>query len=193
MAISLQKGQRVDLTKDRPSLKNVLIGLGWDINHYDGETDFDLDASAFMTKANGKVGNENDFIFYGNLNHVSGSVQHMGDNRTGEGDGDDEVIKVQLDKIPSDYDTISFTVTIYEAEKRLQNFGMVENAYVRLIDEDTGEELVRFDLTEDFSTETALVVAEICKRDGQWKFAAIGSGYDGGLKALCKEYGIDAE
>lgn len=193
MAISLQKGQRVDLTKDRPSLKNVLIGLGWDINHYDGETDFDLDASAFMTKANGKVGNENDFIFYGNLNHVSGSVQHMGDNRTGEGDGDDEVIKVQLDKIPSDYDTISFTVTIYEAEKRLQNFGMVENAYVRLIDEDTGEELVRFDLTEDFSTETALVVAEIYKRDGQWKFAAIGSGYDGGLKALCKDYGIDAE
>ena len=193
MAISLQKGQSVDLTKDRPSLKNVLIGLGWDINHYDGETDFDLDASAFMTKANGKVGNENDFIFYGNLNHVSGSVQHMGDNRTGEGDGDDEVIKVQLDKIPSDYDTISFTVTIYEAEKRLQNFGMVENAYVRLIDEDTGEELVRFDLTEDFSTETALVVAEIYKRDGQWKFAAIGSGYDGGLKALCKEYGIDAE
>ena len=193
MAISLQKGQRVDLTKDRPSLKNVLIGLGWDINHYDGETDFDLDASAFMTKANGKVGNENDFIFYGNLNHVSGSVQHMGDNRTGEGDGDDEVIKVQLDKMPSDYDTISFTVTIYEAEKRLQNFGMVENAYVRLIDEDTGEELVRFDLTEDFSTETALVVAEIYKRDGQWKFAAIGSGYDGGLKALCKEYGIDAE
>ena len=193
MAISLQKGQRVDLTKDRPSLKNVLIGLGWDINHYDGETDFDLDASAFMTKANGKVGNEKDFIFYGNLNHVSGSVQHMGDNRTGEGDGDDEVIKVQLDKIPSDYDTISFTVTIYEAEKRLQNFGMVENAYVRLIDEDTGEELVRFDLTEDFSTETALVVAEIYKRDGQWKFAAIGSGYDGGLKALCKEYGIDAE
>ena len=193
MAVSLQKGQRVDLTKDRPSLKNVLIGLGWDINHYDGETDFDLDASAFMTKANGKVGNENDFIFYGNLNHVSGSVQHMGDNRTGEGDGDDEVIKVQLDKIPSDYDTISFTVTIYEAEKRLQNFGMVENAYVRLIDEDTGEELVRFDLTEDFSTETALVVAEIYKRDGQWKFAAIGSGYDGGLKALCKEYGIDAE
>ena len=193
MAISLQKGQRVDLTKDRPSLKNVLIGLGWDINHYDGETDFDLDASAFMTKANGKVGNENDFIFYGNLNHVSGSVQHMGDNRTGEGDGDDEVIKVQLDKIPSDYDTISFTVTIYEAEKRLQNFGMVENAYVRLIDEDTGEELVRFDLTEDFSTETALVVAEIYKRDGQCNFAAIGSGYDGGLKALCKEYGIDAE
>lgn len=193
MAISLQKGQRVDLTKDRPSLKNVLIGLGWDINHYDGETDFDLDASAFMTKANGKVGNENDFIFYGNLNHISGSVQHMGDNRTGEGDGDDEVIKVQLDKIPSDYDTISFTVTIYETEKRLQNFGMVENAYVRLIDEDTGEELVRFDLTEDFSTETALVVAEIYKRDGQWKFAAIGSGYDGGLKALCKEYGIDAE
>ena len=117
----------------------------------------------------------------------------MGDNRTGEGDGDDEVIKVQLDKIPSDYDTISFTVKIYEAEKRLQNFGMVENAYVRLIDEDTGEELVRFDLTEDFSTETALVVAEIYKRDGQWKFAAIGSGYDCGLKALSKEYGIDAE
>lgn len=193
MAISLQKGQRVDLTKGRPSLKNVLIGLGWDINHYDGDADFDLDASAFMTKANGKVGNENDFIFYGNLSHTSGSVQHMGDNRTGEGDGDDEVIKVQLDKIPSDYDKISFTVTIYEAEKRLQNFGMVGNAYVRLVDEGTGEELVRFDLTEDFSTETALVVAEIYKRDGQWKFNAVGSGYDGGLKVLCNEYGIDAE
>ncbi len=193
MSISLVKGQKIDLTKGNSGLRKVAFGLGWDTNRYDGNSDFDLDVSAFLTDDTGKVTSEKDFVFYGQPQHPSGALIYSGDNRTGEGDGDDEVIKVQLDKIPSDYDTISFTVTIYEAEKRLQNFGMVENAYVRLIDEDTGEELVRFDLTEDFSTETALVVAEIYKRDGQWKFAAIGSGYDGGLKALCKEYGIDAE
>lgn len=193
MSVSLSKGQRVDLTKGRPSLKNILVGLGWDINHYDGEADFDLDASVFMIKENGKVGKDEDFIFYGNFEHSSKSVKHMGDNRTGEGDGDDEVIKIKLDKIPSDYETLAVTVTIYDAESRLQNFGMVGNAYVRVVDEETGEELIRFDLSEDFSTETALVVAEIYKHNGEWKFKAVGSGYNGGLKALCNQYGIDAE
>ena len=193
MSVILTKGQRVDLTKDRPSLKNVIIGLGWDINHYDGESDFDLDASVFMTKDNGKVTNENDFVFYGNLQHKSKSVIHMGDNRTGDGDGDDEVIKVKLNDVPSDYSTLAVAVTIYDADVRLQNFGMVGNAYVRVLDEETGEELVRFDLSEDFSIETAVVVAELYKRDGEWKFKAVGSGYNGGLKSLCAQYGIDAE
>lgn len=193
MSVSLSKGQRVDLTKGRPSLKNILVGLGWDINHYDGEADFDLDASVFMIKENNKVGKDEDFIFYGNLEHSSKSVKHMGDNRTGDGDGDDEVIKIKLDKIPSDYETLVVTVTIYDAESRLQNFGMVGNAYVRVVDEETGEELIRFDLSEDFSTDTALVVAEIYKHNGEWKFKAVGSGYNGGLKVLCNQYGIDAE
>ena len=175
MSVSLSKGQRVDLTKGRPSLKTI------------------LDASVFMTKENGKVGKDDDFIFYGNVEHSSKSVKHMGDNRTGEGDGDDEVIKIKLDKIPSDYETLAVTVTIYDAESRLQNFGMVGNAYVRVVDEETGEELIRFELSEDFSTETALVVAEIYKHNGEWKFKAVGSGYNGGLKALCNQYGIDAE
>ena len=193
MSVSLSKGQRVDLTKDRPSLKNIFVGLGWDISHYDGESDFDLDASVFMTKENGKVGSDGDFVFYGNLAHNSKSVVHMGDNRTGEGEGDDEVINIKLDKVPDDYESIAVTVTIYDAESRLQNFGMVENAYVRVVDADTGEELMRFDLSEDFSTETAIVVAEIYRHNGEWKFKAVGSGYNGGLAALCRQYGIDPE
>ena len=193
MSVSLNKGQRVDLTKGRPSLKKILVGLGWDINHYDGEAGFDLDASVFMTKENGKVGTEADFIFYGNLAHSSQSVVHMGDNRTGEGDGDDEVIKIELNKIPASYESLAVTVTIYDAENRFQNFGMIGNAYVRVVDEENGEELLRFELSENFSTETALVVAEIYRHDGEWKFKAVGSGYNGGLKALCRQYGVDAE
>ena len=193
MSVSLTKGQRVDLTKGRPSLKKVLIGLGWDVNQYDGEADFDLDASVFMTKENGKVGSDDDFIFYGNLEHRTKCVVHTGDNRTGDGDGDDEVIKVNFDAIPSDYINLSVAVTIYDADNRLQNFGMVNNAYVRVADEETGEELIRYDLSEDFSTETAIVVAEIYKKNGEWKFKAVGSGYNGGLAALCRQYGIDAE
>ena len=193
MSVSLTKGQRVDLTKGRPSLKKVLIGLGWDVNQYDGEADFDLDASVFMTKENGKVGSDDDFIFYGNLEHRTKCVVHTGDNRTGDGGGDDEVIKVNFDAIPSDYTNLSVAVTIYDADNRLQNFGMVNNAYVRVADEETGEELIRYDLSEDFSTETAIVVAEIYKKNGEWKFKAVGSGYNGGLAALCRQYGIDAE
>lgn len=193
MAVILTKGQRIDLTKGRPALKKILVGLGWDVNHYDGEADFDLDASVFMTKESGKVGTDEDFIFYGNLEHRSKSVVHMGDNRTGEGEGDDEVIKVKLDEVPPDFTSLPIAVTIYDAESRLQNFGMVGDAYVRVLDEETGEELLRFDLSEDFSTETALVVAEIYKHNGEWKFKAVGSGYNGGLKALCTQYGINAE
>ena len=193
MSVSLEKGERVSLTKNRPSLNKILVGLGWDINHYDGEYSFDLDASVFMTKANGKVGNDNDFIFYGNLVHPTKSIAHTGDNRTGEGNGDDEVIKVKLNDIPSDYMNLVVSVTIYDAQTRLQNFGMVNNAYIRIVDEETNEELLRYDLSEDFSTETALVVAEIYRHNGEWKFKAVGSGYNGGLRSLCSQYGIDVE
>lgn len=191
MSVSLTKGQRVDLTKGRPSLRKILIGLGWDINEYDGEEDFDLDASVYMLKDNGKVGSDDDFIFYGNLEHKTKCIVHTGDNRTGEGDGDDEVIKVNLDKIPSDYTKLSVVVTIYDAGNRFQNFGMVNNAYVRIVDEEKEEEIIKYDLSEDFSTETAIVVAELYKKNEEWKFKAVGSGYECGLDTLCRRYGID--
>lgn len=193
MAVNLNKGQRVSLTKGNPALDKVMIGLGWDINQYDGESDFDLDASVFLLKRNGKVGNDDDFVFYGNLEHPSHSIIHMGDNRTGAGDGDDETIEVTLSGLPTDYERLVVVITIYNAEHRLQNFGMISNAYIRLIDENVGEEIVRYDLSEDFSTQTALVVGEIYKHRGQWQFKAIGSGYNGGLAKLCATYGIDAE
>lgn len=192
MSINLSKGQRVDLTKGRPSLNKVLIGLGWDTNKYEGEADFDLDASAFMLNSDGKS-KEGDFIFYSNLMHSSGSVKHYGDNRTGEGDGDDETIEVQLNKVPSIIESIDITATIYDAKKRLQNFGMVNNAYIRLLDGETNEELMRYDLSEDFSTETSLVFAKLYRHNGEWKFNAIGSGYNCGLVDLCIKYGIDAK
>lgn len=193
MSVILSKGEKVELTKGNPSLSKIMVGLGWDTNQYDGETDFDLDASVFLLKNNGRVGNDKDFVFYGNLTHVSQSIVHTGDNRTGEGDGDDEVIKVDLSKVPDEYSQISVVVTIYEAEKRLQNFGMVSNAYIRLVDENNGEEILRYDLSEDFSTQTALVIGEIYKYNGEWKFKAVGSGYNGGLSQLCSMFGIDAE
>ena len=193
MSINLTKGQKVDLTKGNPSLKNVLVGLGWDVNVFSGGSDFDLDASAFLLGANGKCPVETDFIFYGNLKHSSGAVEHTGDNLTGEGEGDDEVIKVDLSLIPQNIERIAFTVTIYDADRRRQNFGQVSNAYIHIIDEATGSEIIRYDLGEDFSIETALVVGEIYKYNGNWKFNAIGSGFSGGLKALCAHYGIDAE
>lgn len=193
MSISLVKGQKIDLTKGNAGLNKVVFGLGWDTNRYDGNADFDLDVSAFFTDDSGKVTGEQDFVFYGQSQHPSGALIYSGDNRTGVGDGDDETMIVELNKIPSNITKISFSATIYDAENRLQNFGMVGNAYVRVVDEETGEELIRFDLSEDFSTETALVVAEIYKHNGEWKFKAVGSGYNGGLKALCNQYGIDAE
>ena len=193
MSISLVKGQKVDLTKGNDGLKKVVFGLGWDTNKYDGNAPFDLDVSAFLTDANGKVTGEQDFIFYNQPCHPSGAIVYSGDNRTGEGAGDDEVIKVNLQNLPNNSEKISVAVTIYDANNRLQNFGMVENAYIRVLDEETGEQLLRYDLSEDFSTETAIVVGEIYRRNNEWKFKAVGSGYNGGLEALCRTYGIDVE
>lgn len=193
MPVSLQKGQKVSLTKGNPGLNNVVVGIGWDVNAFDTGGDFDLDSAAFLLGDNGKVTNQGDFVFFGNLNHPSGAVQHLGDNLTGAGDGDDEQIKIDLSKVPANITKIAFTVTIYEPEARRQNFGQVSNAFVRIYNEATGEELLRYDLGEDFSIETAVVFGELYKNGDEWKFNAIGSGYQGGLGALCNNYGIDVE
>ena len=193
MAINLTKGQKVDLTKGNPGLKKLMVGLGWDVNAYDSGADFDLDAAAFLLTDSGRVKDSGDFVFYGNLKHTSGSVQHMGDNLTGAGDGDDEQIKVDLSMVPGEVMKIAFTATIYEAEARRQNFGQVNNAFIRIYNEETGEEMLRYDLGEDFSIETAVVFGELYKNGNEWKFNAIGSGYQGGLAALCANYGVDVE
>ncbi|MDO4633484.1 MAG: TerD family protein [Eubacteriales bacterium] len=193
MPISLQKGQKVSLTKGNPGLKKVVVGIGWDINAFDTGGDFDLDAAAFCLGDNGRVTDQKDFVFYGNTQHPSGSVMHMGDNLTGAGDGDDEQIKIDLSMVPANITRIAFTVTIYDAEARRQNFGQVSNAFVRIVDESNGQEMVRYDLGEDFSIETAVVFGELYKNGSEWKFNAIGSGYQGGLAALCGNYGIDVE
>ena len=194
MSVNLVKGQKINLSKEvADGLTKVMVGLGWDAakrGFFGSKPDIDCDASAIIL---GKDGKYRTCVYYGDRSAEDRCVYHHGDNLTGEGEGDDEVIKIKLDKIPSDYETLAVTVTIYDAESRLQNFGMVGNAYVRVVDEESGEELIRFDLSEDFSTETALVVAEIYKHNGEWKFKAVGSGYNGGLKALCNQYGIDAE
>lgn len=190
MPINLSKGQKVDLTKGNPGLKKIMVGLGWDVNAFDSGTAFDLDATVFMQGANGKCPTEKEFIFYGNLEHTSGSVKHLGDNLTGDGDGDDEQILVDLSTIPSNVEKVAFAVTIYDADVRRQNFGQVSNAFIRIVDETTGQELIRYDLGEDFSIETAVVVGELYRHNGEWKFNAIGSGFQGGLAALCGHYGI---
>ncbi|MDE7226331.1 MAG: TerD family protein [Ruminococcus sp.] len=193
MPISLKKGQKVSLTKNNPGLRNVVVGLGWDVNAFDTGGSFDLDTSAFLLGENGKVQSQGDFVFYGNLKHSSESVEHQGDNLTGEGDGDDEQIKIDLSKVPANIVKIAFTATIYEADERQQNFGQVNNAYIRIYNEENGEELIRYDLGEDFSIETAVVFGELYKHNGEWKFNAIGSGFQGGLAALCGNYGVDVE
>lgn len=191
MAVNLSKGQKVSLTKGNPGLSKIVVGLGWDTNKYDGGFDFDLDAAAFLLGANGKVTSDADFVYYGNLKHASGAVEHMGDNLTGDGDGDDEQIKVNLSAVPANIEKIGFTVTIYDAESRRQNFGQVSNAYIRVFDEESNTELIRYDLGEDFSVETAVVVGEMYRNNGEWKFNAVGSGFQGGLYALCKNYGVN--
>ena len=193
MCVNLAKGQRVSLDKN---MNMALIGLGWDTNRYDGGKDFDLDASAFLLNADGKVRKDEDFIFYGNLKSSDGSVRHTGDNLTGEGDGDDEVLIVDFSKVPSDIQKIAITVTIYDAQERSQNFGQVSNAYVRVArmaneNDMVGTEVLKFDLAEEFSIETALVVCEIYKNGDDWKFNAVGAGYQGGLEALCRTYGVN--
>lgn len=191
MGIVLKKGQKIDLTKNNSSLKKLLVGLGWDTNKYDGGYDFDLDASVFCCGEDGKVHNDLDFIFYNNLKHSSGAIEHMGDNLTGDGDGDDEQVKIDLSLIPEHISKIDFTVTIHEAVERNQNFGQVSNAYVRVVNSETNEEILKYDLGEDFSIETAIVVGEIYRHNGEWKFNAIGSGFQGGLAALCKNFGLN--
>ena len=186
MAVNLSKGQRVSLDK---GLTMALVGLGWDTNQYDGGYDFDLDAAAFILGPSGKVRSDDDFIFYNNLS--SGGVTHSGDNRTGEGDGDDEAVTIEFDKVPSYVEKIAVTVTIYDAVARGQNFGQVSNAFIRVVDESTGTELIRYDLGEDFYIETAVVVGELYRHNGEWKFNAVGSGFQGGLEALCKNYGVN--
>lgn len=189
MAISLNKGGNVSLTKEAPGLKNIRVGLGWDVRLTEG-TAFDLDASVFMLNAAGKVRSDADMIFYNNLKSVDGSVEHLGDNLTGAGEGDDEVVNVALDKIPAEVEKLAFVITIHEAETRKQNFGMVSKAFARIVNDAGGTELARFDLTEDMSTETAMIVGEVYRHANEWKFRAVGQGHAGGLGALAKNYGV---
>lgn len=190
MAISLQKGGNVSLSKEAPSMKKMLIGLGWDARATDGAA-FDLDGSAFLLAASGKVRSDADFIFYNQTKSADGSVEHAGDNRTGDGDGDDEVIVVQLDSVPDDVAKIAVAVTIHDAEARGQNFGQVSQAFIRCVNADTNEEVARFDLSEDASVETAMIFGEIYRHNGEWKFKAIGQGFKGGLGPLAQNFGVN--
>lgn len=189
MALSLSKGGNLSLTKTDPTLTNVLVGLGWDTRSTDGAA-FDLDASLFLLGANDKVRGQHDFIFYNQPFSADGSVEHTGDNRTGEGDGDDESIKIDLTRVAADVQKIIVTVTIHDADARRQNFGQVQNAFVRVVNDKSQNEIVRFDLNEDYSIETAMIFAELYRHNGEWKFRAVGQGFSGGLKAMCDQYGI---
>ena len=207
MAVNLSKGGRVSLSKEAPGLSKILVGLGWDTNTSDTGAEFDLDASAFLVGASGKVENEKNFVFYNNLTSADGSVVHTGDNRTGEGEGDDEAIKIDLSKISPNVKEIDIVVTIYEANARRQNFGMVKNSFyeanarrqnfgmvknsfMRIVDERSGKEIARYDLEEDFSTETAVSFGKIYFKDNEWRFAANGSGFKEGLAGFCKQFGL---
>lgn len=192
MAVNLTKGGRISLNKEAPGLKKILIGLGWDTNASDTGADFDLDASVFLLDSNAKVANEKDFVFYNNLSSSDGSVVHTGDNRTGEGDGDDESIKVDLSKISSSIKEIAIVVTIHEAAQRKQNFGMVRNAFIRLVNDETNTEIVIYDLEEDYSTETGLLFGRLYFKDNEWKFSAVGTGYKEGLDGFCKQFGLNS-
>ncbi len=190
MAISLSKGQKIDLTKTNPGLTKITVGLGWDTNKYDGGKDFDLDASVFCLNGQGKVISESDFIFYNNPKNGNGSVAHTGDNRTGAGDGDDEKVAVDLSAVPAETEKIAFCITIYDGQERSQNFGQVSNAFVRIVDDQSGTELIRYDLGEDFSIETAVIVGELYRHSGEWKFSAVGSGFQDGLGGLARNFGL---
>lgn len=190
MAISLNKGGNLSLSKTDSTLTRLLIGLGWDERATSG-AEFDLDASVFLLNNMGKVRGDHDFIFYNQLKSDNGAVEHTGDNRSGAGDGDDEVIKVNLSQVPADIEKIAVTVTIHDAQARNQNFGQVSNAFIRVVNEETGAEVVRFDLAEDYSIETAMVFGEVYKHNGEWKFRAVGQGYAGGLAAMCQQYGVN--
>ncbi len=189
MAVTLSKGGNMSLSKTDPALQRVMVGLGWEARSTTG-ADFDLDASAFLVQANGRVRSDDDFIFYNQLQSTCGSVQHTGDNRTGAGDGDDESLELALGQIPASIETVVFCVTIHDADSRRQNFGQISEAFMRLVNLDTGVELARFDLGEDYSTETAMIFGEIYRHQGDWKFRAVGQGFAGGLAALCGQFGV---
>jgi tellurium resistance protein TerD len=191
MAISLSKGGNVSLSKEDPNLKRIQVGLGWDVRATDG-ADFDLDASLFMLGANGKVRSDSDFIFYNQLKSADGSVEHTGDNRTGAGEGDDEMIKVDLSRVPTEIQRLAVCVTIHEAETRKQNFGMVSNAFIRIVNSDSNKEIARYDLTEEASTNTAMIFGEVYRYNQEWKFKAVGQGYAGGLGPLARNFGVNA-
>jgi tellurium resistance protein TerD len=191
MAISLQKGGNVNLSKEAPGLKKVIIGLGWDPRATDG-VEFDLDGSAFLLRADGKVRGDSDFIFYNNLKSTDGSVTHTGDNRSGQGEGDDERLVVDLSLVPAEIDRLAVSVTIHEAEQRRQNFGMVSRAYIRCLNADGEREIARYDLSEDGSVETAMIFGELYRAGSEWKFRAVGQGYKGGLGPLARSYGVNA-
>ena len=193
MPINLSKGQKVDLTKGNPGLTKIMVGLGWDVNAFDSGSAFDLDAAAFLVGAGGKCPTERDFIFYGNLKHSTGAVEHMGDNLTGAGEGDDEQIVVDLARVPAEYDRIVLVVNIYQAVQRRQHFGMIQNAFIRIVDARNNQEMCRYNLSENYDNMTAMIFGEVYRNNGEWKFNAIGSGYQGGLAALCANYGVDVE
>jgi tellurium resistance protein TerD len=189
MAISLTKGSNVNLSKESPGLNKIAVGLGWDARVTDGSA-FDLDASAFLVKLDGKVRSDSDFCFYNNKVVADGAVKHAGDNLTGAGEGDDEVIKIELTKIPADLDKVVFAVTIHDAEARKQNFGQVSHAFIRVVNEENGQEIARYDLSEDASIETAMIFGEIYRIGTEWKFKAVGQGFAGGLGALAASFGV---
>ncbi|WP_030233444.1 TerD family protein [Streptomyces sp. NRRL S-350] len=190
MGVSLSKGGNVSLTKEAPGLTAVVVGLGWDVRTTTG-TDFDLDASALLCNAQGKVASDGNFVFFNNLKSADGSVEHTGDNRTGEGEGDDEAIKVNLAGVPADVEKIVFPVSIYDAENRGQNFGQVRNAFIRVVNQADNTELARYDLSEDASTETAMVFGELYRNGAEWKFRAIGQGYASGLRGIAQDFGVN--
>jgi tellurium resistance protein TerD len=190
MALSLQKGGNLSLSKEDPGLTKILVGLGWDPRTTDG-AEFDLDASLFLVDASGKVRGEQDFIFYNQLKTPDGSIEHTGDNRDGEGDGDDESIKIDLSRVEAGIEKIIVAVTIHDAEQRRQNFGQVMNSFIRIQNDISSNEIVRYDLAEDASTETAMIFGELYRHNGEWKFRAVGQGYAGGLKAMCQQFGLN--
>lgn len=190
MAISLSKGGNISLSKEDPNLEEIMVGLGWEARSTDGKP-FDLDASAFLLAGTDKVRSDDDFCFYKQLNVANGAVIHQGDNLTGEGDGDDEQIMITLSKVPGDVNKIAVVVTIHDADVRKQSFGQVSGAFVRLVNNKTGNEITRFDLTEDMSTETAMILGEVYRNGADWKFRAVGQGYSGGLRTLALQYGVN--
>jgi tellurium resistance protein TerD len=190
MSVSLSKGGNVSLTKEAPGLTAVTVGLGWDVRTTTG-TDFDLDASALLLTPAGKVVSDKHFVFFNNLKSPDGSVEHTGDNLTGEGEGDDEVIKVNLSAVPAEVDKLVVAVSIYDADSRGQSFGQVRNAFIRVVNQDDNREITRYDLSEDASTETAMVFGELYRSGNEWKFRAVGQGYSTGLRGIAQDFGVN--